>query len=317
MTSPGWLRYALDVAEPEPSYLPVIRVITDDDGHSLRPADELRVKAPLAVETVVGDGPRRIELSLTGGALTALSGTAPIVVSAGLSPVVSISPATSSTPGSISAADQAKLDTIGEYAIVQNVGVQGALTFGVGSTSVFPIIELPAASPTDDGSMSSADFTKLAAATPNATPNAIVQRGASGEFVAGYVTVDGMSLGGEGLIVGSGIALTTSVDSYAATIAFNLRLGGRHEVTLTGAVTFAAPTNADDGVSLELFVTQGGSGSYAATWATGLGGFKFPVGVSSALIATSVGDCDYYEFKYRSRPSPHWMCAAHLKYSPP
>jgi hypothetical protein len=45
-----------------PSYLPVIRVVTDTDGHSMLPADELRVIEPLVAEFVTGDGPDRIEL---------------------------------------------------------------------------------------------------------------------------------------------------------------------------------------------------------------------------------------------------------------
>jgi len=51
--------------QPSPPYLPVITVITDSSGHSLRPADELRIMPGLTMTYVTGDGPDRIELSPT------------------------------------------------------------------------------------------------------------------------------------------------------------------------------------------------------------------------------------------------------------
>src|SRR5215467_3925971 len=45
-----------------------------------------------------------------GGTVSSVTGTAPIQSTGGTTPVISIDPATGSTPGSLSAADKAKLD---------------------------------------------------------------------------------------------------------------------------------------------------------------------------------------------------------------
>lgn len=58
----------------------------------------------------VYDGTGWIDLGASGGGVTSVGGTAPIVSSGGASPTISIDAATTSTPGSMSAADKTKLD---------------------------------------------------------------------------------------------------------------------------------------------------------------------------------------------------------------
>ncbi len=50
------------MAVTSPSYLPVIKTITDSAGGSMRPVDELRIMPGLTATLVTGDGPDRIEL---------------------------------------------------------------------------------------------------------------------------------------------------------------------------------------------------------------------------------------------------------------
>lgn len=57
-----------------------------------------------------------------------------------------------------------------------------------------------------------------------------------------------------------------STYTYAATVTFNLATSRRYVVTLTGNVTFAAPTNPVDGQTLDVLIKQDGTGSRIATW---------------------------------------------------
>lgn len=297
------------------TYIPLIKSLTNEDGRRFEPADEMRILPPLSAAVVTGDGPDRVELGVAGGLLASLTGTLPIVVTAGLNPVVSINAATGATAGSMSSAHWTKLEGIGAGAVVTNVGVTGALTLG--GSGIFPVIGIPAASSTLAGSQSTAHWVLVNGATAAGTPSTIVKRGASNEIAVGIITADGLDVGTSGSKFGSFISLTPYAETYAASLAMNMRAGGRHEVTLTGNITFTAPTNLADGAGLEVFITQGGAGSYGATWASSTGGFYFPTGLSGTLTATSVGDCDYYEFKHRGAPTSHWVCVAHYKYSPP
>jgi hypothetical protein len=298
-----------------PSYLPVIRTITNVDGGSFAPTDEMRILAPLTGEVVTGDGPDRFQLGVASGVLTSLTGTAPIAVSAGLDPVVSIAAATTSLPGSMSAADKTKLDSVGTGAVVTNVGVSGALTLG--GTGAFPIVGIPAASAIVAGSMSTAHYSLVNGATAANTASTIMRRDVNGDFVANVGAFTTVIVDSGGIVAAGSISLTPFVETYAATIEMRGRDGGRHEVTLTGNVFFDAPITFDDGASFEVFITQGGAGSYTASWDTGTGGFYFPFGLTGVLMASVVGDCDYFEFKHRAAPVSHWVCVAHLKYSPP
>ena len=92
-----------------------------------------------------------------GGTVTGVTGTAPITSSGGAAPDIAIDPATALLPGSMSAADKAKLDAI--TTVVTSVGATAPITSSGGVT---PSIGIGAASGVAAGSMSAADFTKLA-----------------------------------------------------------------------------------------------------------------------------------------------------------
>ncbi|MCX6270593.1 MAG: hypothetical protein NTU44_05120 [Bacteroidetes bacterium] len=99
-----------------------------------------------AVRTTIGAG--------TGnGTVTAVTGTAPIVSSGGTAPVISISPATTSAPGSMSAEDKTKLNT---YPAVHSIGESygGGIIFWLDATQHHGLI----AAPTDQSSESGAYY---------------------------------------------------------------------------------------------------------------------------------------------------------------
>lgn len=76
--------------------------------------------------------------------------------------------------------------------------------------------------------------------------------------------------------------------SYASTLTLDLSTGCAFSVTLTGNVTFANPTNAKDGTTGYIVVTQGGAGSNLASW-----GSDFRVQSSGDLVlSTAVGAVD-------------------------
>lgn len=93
--------------------------------------------------------------------LTAVTGTAPIVVTGTTAPVISITAASTAAPGSMSAADKTKLDGIAAGAQPGTVTAVTGTAPIASSGGTTPAISITAASGSGAGSMSSADFTKL------------------------------------------------------------------------------------------------------------------------------------------------------------
>jgi hypothetical protein len=261
--------------------------------------------------------------SVTAGTAVTLTGTA-------TAPVVNVDASSGSVPGTMSAANFTKLAGIGVGATVASIGSGTCTT--VGGTAAVPTVNVVPSSGSVPGSMSSAHYTLVNNASVTDTASTIVMRSASNEIYTTTVNAVTLNAGGvtttETLEVGAdetgaaifhcAISTTARTNTYGANLAVRGIEGGHHEVTLTGNITFDAPTNYSSDPELEIFVIQGGTGSYTASWAIpGSGGFSFPTGLSGTLIATSVGDVDYFRFKHRSAPTSHWVCTAHLKYSPP
>lgn len=120
---------------------------------------------------------------VTSSGVTSVSGTAPIVSSGGATPAISITAATSGAAGSMSAADKTKLDAIsgtntGDQTLAGLGGVPTTRTIsttapltGGGDLSANRTLAISPASGSAAGSMSSADFTKLAGIASGATAN--------------------------------------------------------------------------------------------------------------------------------------------------
>ena len=128
------------------------------------------------------------------GTVTGVTATAPVVSSGGTAPVISITAATTSAAGSMSAADKTKLDGIAAGATANTgtvTGVTGTAPI-VSSGGTAPAISISAATTIAAGSMSAADKSKLDGIAAGAQVNTVTS--VNGQ--TGAVTVTGAVAGG-------------------------------------------------------------------------------------------------------------------------
>ena len=125
--------------------------------------DDAKLNLVAGTNISITPTPNGPSIAATGatGTVTAVTGTLPILSSGGTAPAISINAATTSTPGSMSAADKTKLDGIEAGAQV-NVATNLAytdstrvLTSSTGTDVTLPLVGA------DPGLMTSADKTKL------------------------------------------------------------------------------------------------------------------------------------------------------------
>lgn len=149
-----------------------------------------------------------------GAAVAAVTGTAPIVSSGGTSPAISITAATTSAAGSMSAADKSKLDGITAGAAVASVSGTAPI---VSSGGTSPAISITAATTSAAGSMSASDKSKLDGIAAGAEVN---QNAFSNFAVSGQTTVAADSKTDTlTLVAGSNITITTNASTDSITIA--------------------------------------------------------------------------------------------------
>lgn len=100
--------------------------VTDEPDTPTKASDGAEVRGRL-----------RVGLQTLAGLVASVTGAAPIVSSGGATPVISITPATTSAAGSLSAADKTKLDSIADGAAVANVvGAAPIVVTGSGTKTV-------------------------------------------------------------------------------------------------------------------------------------------------------------------------------------
>jgi hypothetical protein len=156
------------------------------------------------------------------GTVTGVTGTAPIVSSGGTAPAISISAATTSAAGSMSAADKTKLDGIAAGATANAgtvTGVTGTAPI-VSSGGTAPAISISAATTSAAGSMSAADKTKLDGIATGATANSgtvtsvsVVSANGFAGSVATNTTTPAITISTSisGLLKGNGTAISQAV----------------------------------------------------------------------------------------------------------
>lgn len=123
--------------------------------------------------------------------VTAVSGTAPIVSSGGTTPVISILGATTSAPGTMSAADKAKLDGVAAGAQVNvptNLGITGTGDTRTITSSTGTNVTIPVATTTTAGLMASTDKSKLDGIAAGAQVNVATNLSYSAAASSGTVT---------------------------------------------------------------------------------------------------------------------------------
>lgn len=187
-----------------------------------------------------------------GAAVAAVTGTAPIVSSGGTSPAISITAATTSAAGSMSAADKTKLDGITAGAAVASVTGTAPIVSSGGTT---PAIGITAATTSAAGSMSASDKSKLNGIAAGAEVN---QNAFSNVAVAGQTTVAADSKTDTlTLVAGSNITLTTDATTDSITIASSGGGGGSDSFN-TIAVAGQSDIVADSGNDTLTMAAAGG-----------------------------------------------------------
>lgn len=110
--------------------------------------------AVLAIQFLPNPYPlARVIARIASSAVTSVTGVAPVTSTGGSAPQIGITPATPSTPGSMSAADKTKLDALPASPVSSVTGVAPVTSTG-GSA---PQIGITPATPSAAGSMSAAD----------------------------------------------------------------------------------------------------------------------------------------------------------------
>lgn len=168
-----------------------------------------------------------------------------------------------------------------------------------------------AATTSVNGFMSSTDKTKLDDATNLNTASTIVQRDASGNFLAGTITANLTGAASANLLK-AGDSMTgyfrTAVVALtdAANINTDAALGNVFTVTIAGNRTFDAPTNPLSDQKITYKIRQDAVGGRIITWDVA---FNFGVDLSGVPNSTSANAFDYYGFQYNSVTSK-WDCLA-------
>jgi hypothetical protein len=162
-----------------------------------------------------------------GAAVASVTGTAPIVSSGGTSPAISITAATTSAAGSMSASDKTKLDGITAGAAVASVTGTAPIISSGGTT---PAISISAATTSAAGSMSSADKTKLDGIAAGAEVN---QNAFSNVAVFGQTTVAADTTTGTVTFAQSG-GMEITTNATTDTVTFRSKSLDEDDVTLAG-----------------------------------------------------------------------------------
>lgn len=217
------------------------------------------------VLTTVTAGGAPTWVSPTVGTVTSVTGTAPVVSSGGTTPAISMAAATASVNGYMTSTYATKLDGISAGATTNTGTVTSvaALTLGTTGTDVSstvatgtttPVITLniPTASATNRGVLSSTDW------------GIFNGKQAAGAYLTSAVT----SVGGTGTV--SGLTLTGTVTSTGS-----LTLGGTLALGSLNTLGTAA------GLSATLIVGSGGTG------VTTLTGIPYGNGTSAFTVATA------------------------------
>ena len=217
------------------------------------------------VLTTVTAGGAPTWVSPTVGTVTSVTGTAPVVSSGGTTPAISMAAATASVNGYMTSTYATKLDGIsaGATANTGTVTSVAALTLGTTGTDVSstvatgtttPVITLniPTASATNRGALSSTDW------------GIFNGKQAAGAYLTSAVT----SVGGTGTV--SGLTLTGTVTSTGS-----LTLGGTLALGSLNTLGTAA------GLSATLIVGSGGTG------VTTLTGIPYGNATSAFTVATA------------------------------
>lgn len=102
----------------------------------------------------------------------------------------------------------------------------------------------------------------------------------------------------------AGLPARVTPQAFATSLLFPLATSDSLAVTVTAAFTVSAPTGTPvDGQTIEYRLTQGTTGTWVATWASG---FRF-AGGTPLVLSTAAGALDRVRFSYNAARST-WDC---------
>ncbi len=107
----------------------------------------------------------------------------------------------------------------------------------------------------------------------------------------------------------STLSHTPFAETNAATVTMAEGKSIRRRVTITQNTTFANPTGFEDGTELILFIKQGASPPWTASWGAN---FTFPTGLSGTLAGSALNDVDVFRFLLEI---DKWVCVTHYNYA--
>lgn len=190
-----------------------------------------------------------------------------------------------SNPHSVTAAQ------VGAVPTTRTISTSAPLAGG-GALSADLTLTIGAASGSAAGSMSSAHYTLLNGATSAATNSAVVQRDSTGGATfGGTLTAAGIAASKR---VTSGVV---AVGNTTGTYTTDASQGNQFNLTLTGNLTLANPTNAVDGQGIAWRIKQDGTGSRTITLGSN---FRLGTDVTAVVLSTAASKTDYLAAVYNA-----------------
>jgi hypothetical protein len=239
-----------------------------------------------------------------GQGVTSVGGAAPIFSSGGTTPEISITAATTSAAGSMSAADKAKLDGIASGAqvnVATNLGYTTATTTGTVTSSTGTSATLPAATTALAGVMTNADKTKLNGIATGAQVNVATNLGITAGTTAGPIvtsstgtsaTLPTASATASGVVT-TGAQTWAGTKTFSSTIAGSINGNAATATTLLTARTIAGVSfNGSADISLNNNAITNGAGYISGNQTITLSGDVTGSGetsISTSIAANVVG----------------------------
>lgn len=218
--------------------------------------------------------------------VTGVTGAAPIVSSGGANPAISISAATTSVAGSMSAADKTKLDGVATGATANTgtvTGVTGTAPV-VSSGGTAPAISMAAATASVNGYMTSTFAAKLDGIAAGATANTGTVTSVSGTGTVSGLTLTGSVTGAGSLTLGGTLSLTSGNVTTALGFTPVRQGGGTNQGT---NVVYIGWLGSQLGLQVD-------ATNFGATWPINVNGSAATVGtITSGQVTTALGFTPY------------------------
>ena len=259
--------------------------------------------------------------------VTSVTGTAPVVSSGGATPAISMAAATGSVNGYLTSTDWTTFNNKGSGSVTSvaaltlgTTGTDLSSTVATGTTTPVITLNVPTASASNRGALSSADWTTFnnkgsgsvtsasvvsangfagTVATSTTTPAITISTSITGVLKGNATAISAATAGTDYVAPGTATNFTaqqyfgTSTLTDGATISWAASTAQVATVTIAGNRTMAAPSGLVSGAFYALNVIQDATGSRTMTWNTV---FKW-TGGSAPTLSTAANAKDFFVFR--------------------